>query len=85
MDQAFVFSFFELLDQFCQWCKFSLINKVELINEIYEMLEACVEMSFCTQEHNMLEVSMINMRINSKKSLENDFNDIHEVLRKWNS
>ena len=85
VNETLVFSFFELLDQLGQWSKFSLINQVELVDEINEMLETCVQMCFSTQEHDVLEMGVIDMCINSKKSLEDDLNDVHEILRKWDS
>ena len=44
------------------------------------MLETCVEMVFCSKVHNVLEMSMVNMGVDSEQSLEDDFNNIKEVL-----
>jgi nucleosome binding factor SPN SPT16 subunit len=62
-----------------------LFYKSKLVNEVNKVFEASVEMVFCTQTHNMLEVSVINVSINSEQSLEDHFNDADEVFRKWNA
>lgn len=46
------------------------------------MLEASVEMCLCTQQHDVLEMRVINMSIDPEKSLENHLDYIHEILRK---
>jgi hypothetical protein len=46
------------------------------------MLETSVEMCLCTQEHNVLEMRVINMSIDPEESLKDHFNYIHEILRK---
>ena len=85
MHGLFILSLLELLYQFCQWSKFSWVYKAKLINEIDEMFETCVQMSLGTKKHNMLKVSMIDMCIHSKKPLEDDLYNIHEILGKWYS
>ena len=49
------------------------------------MFEASIEMCFRTEEHDMLKVSVINMRIYSEQSFENDFNYVHEVFWEWDT
>ena len=78
----FIFSFLKLLDEFCQWCKFSWINKIKLIDKVYEMFEASVEMCLCTQQHDVLEMRVVNMSIYSEESLEDHLDYIHEILWK---
>jgi len=45
------------------------------------MLEASVEMCLCRQEHNVLEMGVIDMRVHSEQSLEDDLDDCLEVAR----
>jgi len=47
------------------------------------MFETCIQMIFQAQCQNYLEMSMINMRIYSKKSFENCFYHWKEIFRKW--
>lgn len=47
------------------------------------MLETCIQMILETQSQNYLEMSMINMRIYSKKPFENCFYHRKEIFRKW--
>ena len=46
------------------------------------MLEASVEMCLCRQKHNVLEMGVIDVCVDSKKSLEDDLDDCLEVARK---
>jgi hypothetical protein len=42
-------------------------------------------MSFCGEQHHVLEVGMVDMRVHSEESLENYFDDVNEVFREGNS
>ena len=46
------------------------------------MFEASVEMCLCTQQHDVLEMRVINMSIYSEESLEDHLDYIHEILWK---
>ena len=63
-----------------QWRHLSSINKLELLNEVVEMLEAGVEMCFLSKRDNLVEVGIVDMRIYSKQSLEDVFDYLLEVL-----
>ena len=45
------------------------------------MLETSVQVRLSSQEHNVLEVGVVDVRVHSEKSFENYFDDVHEVLR----
>ncbi len=49
------------------------------------MFEASIEMSLSTKEHNVLEVSVIDVRIYSKQSLKDYLYDIDEVFGEGHS
>lgn len=51
----------------------------------YEMLEACVQMSFLLKAHDFLEVRVINVSINTEQSFEYSLHDLLKVGRKWSS
>ena len=80
IDYLFIFPFFELLDKFCKRGELPRVNQIELINEIYEVLEAGVQMSLRRKQHYVLEVRVVNVSINSKKSFEYNFDDVREIL-----
>jgi hypothetical protein len=44
------------------------------------VFEASIEMSFSREQHNMLEVSMIDMGIHSEEPLEDDLDNVHKVF-----
>ena len=54
--------------------------KIECIDEIYEVLKACIQMGFGTQQHDVLEMSVINVGVHSEKSFEYHFDDVHKVF-----
>ena len=45
------------------------------------MLEASVEMCLCRQKHNVLEMGVIDVCVDSEQSLEDDLDDCLEVAR----
>jgi len=49
------------------------------------MLKTSIEMVLKPQSHNNLKMSMVNMSINSKKSLKNCLNHRHKVFWKRNT
>ena len=82
---ALILSLLELLYKFSEWCQFLSIDQIELVNEIYEMLKASVQMRFCWKKHNMLEMGVIDMGIDSEQALENYLDDIDKVLGEGDS
>jgi hypothetical protein len=49
------------------------------------MFETSVKMVFSTQTHNMLEMGVIDVSINSEQSFEDNLNHIREVSRERNT
>ena len=49
------------------------------------MLEASVEVSLSLQQHDVLEVRMVDVGINSEEPLEYHLDDVHEILREGNA
>ena len=43
VNQLFIFPLLELLNQLGQWSQFTRVNQIKLVDEIYEMLEACIQ------------------------------------------
>lgn len=65
----------ELLNQLIQWCQFTLVNQIKLLNEEDEMLKASVEVSLLTQLHHLTEMLMVNVRIHAKETLKDGLCD----------
>ena len=82
---TFLLSFLKLLYKLGQWSQFFWVNKLELVNEIDEVLEAGVKMCLSWQKHDMLEMSMVDVSIDSEQALEDNFYDVHEILWEWNT
>ena len=72
----------ELLDQFVQRRKLLRLYKLELIDVVDEVLEARVQMSLCREQHYVLEVRVVDMRVHSEETLENHLNYVHKIARK---
>ena len=68
---TFILSFLELLDKLSKRCKFFLVYQIELVDEINEVLEASIQMSFCRKQHYMLEMGVIYVSVYAEQSLEN--------------
>ena len=49
------------------------------------MLEAGVEMGLSAQQHDVLEMRVVDVRINSEQALENDLDDCLKVSGEWNA
>jgi hypothetical protein len=81
----FHFSLHELLDKLVQGRKLLSFNKLKLIDIIDKMFETSVQMRFCRQQHNVLEMGMVNVRVYSEKSFENNFDNIDKVSWEWYS
>ena len=74
-----------MLDEFCQRSELAGIYKVELINEVDEVLKAGVQVGLSSQEHYVLEVGVVYVGIHAEQSLKNNLNYVHKVLREWNT
>jgi hypothetical protein len=57
------------------------IYEVKLVDEVDEMFEARVKVSLCREEHDMLEMCVVDVSIHSEETLENDLDDIEEIFR----
>ena len=57
------------------------LDKRELVDKVDKVLEAGVEMRLCAQEHNVLEVCMVDVRVNTEQALEDHLDDRLEVAR----
>ena len=58
---------------------------MELVNEVDEVLEARIQMGFGREQHYVLKVSMVDMRIYSKQSLEYYLDNSCKILGEWNT
>ena len=72
----FVLSLYELLDQLGQRGEFLPINQVKLIDKVYEVLETSVQVGLGTQQHDVLEMGMVDVCVDTEKSFEYYFYDI---------
>ena len=64
-----------------QRCEFLGFNQRELIDEVDKVFETGIEMSFRREKHNVLEMSVIYMCIDSEKSFKYDLYDCLKVPR----
>ena len=69
------------MDQFGKGRELFSIYEVKLVDEVDEVLEACVEVGLCREEHDVLEVCVVDVSIHSEETLENDLDDIEEIFR----
>ena len=74
-----------MLDQFGKGRELFSIYEVKLVDEVDEVLEACVEVGLCREEHDMLEVCVVDVSIHSEETLENDLDDIEDIFREGDS
>ena len=56
------------------------IYEVKLVDEVDEVLEARVEVGFCREEHDVLEVCVVDVSIHSEETLENDLDNVEEIF-----
>ena len=77
---SFPSSFPELLDQLSQRRKLLLVYKLKPINKEDKVLETSIEVVLHPQAHDVLEVGVINMRVNPEEPLKDDFDGGTEVL-----
>ena len=61
------------------------VYKVKLVDEVDEMLEARVEVSLRREEHDVLEVCVVDVSIHSEETLENDLDDVEEIFGEGNT
>ena len=69
------------MDQFGKGRELFSIYEVKLVDEVDEVLEACVEVGLCREEHDVLKVCVVDVSIHSEETLENDLDDIEEIFR----
>jgi hypothetical protein len=70
-----------LLNQLGQGSQLLGIDKVELVDKIDEMLETGVQVSLRRQKHDVLEMRVVDMRIDTEQALEDNLNDVQEIFR----
>lgn len=75
----------ELLDELVERGELFHFDHLELVDEVDEMLEAGVEVSLCAEQHHVLKVGVVDVRVDSKKSLEDHSDDVHEVAGEGHS
>jgi len=68
-----------------QGCQLLCLDQRELIDEVDEVLEASVEMGLSAQQHDVLEVGVVDVSIHSEKTFEDYFDDCFEVARERNA
>lgn len=76
---------FELLDQLGKRSQLFVIDELEFIDKIDKMLETCVQVIFGPKTHHVLEMTVVNMGINTEQSFEDHFDDWREVLWEWDT
>jgi len=69
----------EIINQVLQRSHLPPVYKLEFLYEVVEVFEAGVKMSLFSQGHNLVEMRVVDMRVDSKQSLEDIFNDLLEV------
>lgn len=62
----FDFPLFELLDELGKGSQLFILNKRELVNEVDKVFEGGVEMGLQFQGHDMGEVAMVDMGVDSE-------------------
>lgn len=68
------------MDKLGKGREFFRIYEVKLIDKVYEVLEASVEVGLCREEHDVLEVCVVDVCIHSEETLENDLDDVEEIF-----
>jgi len=71
----------KVVDQILQGSHFSPVNKLELLYEIIEVLEAGVKMSLLSQRYNLVEMRIVDVCVDSEEPLEDVFHNLLEVPR----
>jgi hypothetical protein len=66
VEKLLILPFLKLLNKFRKRCKLTRVNQIELVDEIYKMLEACIQMRLCRQKHYVLEMRVVDVGVNSK-------------------
>ena len=62
-----------------EWCQLFSLNQRKLVDKVYKVLEARVEMCFGGEQHDVLEMRVVDVRIHSEQTLEDHFYDCFEV------
>ena len=60
-------------------CQLFGLDERKLVDKVYKVLEARVEMCFGREEHDVLKVRVVDVCIHSEQTLEDDFYDCFKV------
>ena len=60
-------------------CQFFSLDQRKLVDKVYKVLEARVEMCFSREQHDVLEMRVVDVRIHSEQTFEDDFYDCFKV------
>ena len=60
-------------------CQLFSLNQRKLVDKVYKVLEARVEMCFSREQHDVLEMRVVDVRIHSEQTFEDDFYDCFKV------
>merc|ERR1712228_507515 len=74
-----------VIDRVRQRRQFPLVDQLELLHEINKVLEARVQMGLSIKLHDLLNVVVVHMSVDSKESLQNRLYDLPKVFRKRHS
>ena len=55
------------------------LDERELVDEVDEVFEAGVQVRFCREQHDVLEVRVVNVRVHTEQTLEDHFDYGFEV------
>ena len=73
-----------MLDQLGKGLELYGIYENKFVDKVDEVLEASVEVVFCREEHEVVEVCVVDVSIHSEETLENDLYDIVEIFWEGN-
>ncbi len=65
--------------------KFALVDKLKLLNEENEVLEARVEVCLCSKMGDFVEMGMIYVSVDSKHAFEDILDNLIIILWKWDT
>lgn len=74
-----------MLDELRKRSELLRVHQLELVDEVDEVLEAGIEVRLRREQHDVLEVGMVDVCIHSEEPLEDYLYDVHEVLGEGNS
>ena len=73
------------MDQLGKGLELYGIYENKFVDKVDEVLEASVEVVFCREEHEVVEVCVVDVSIHSEDTLENDLYDIVEIFWEGNT